>query len=65
MMRTEKLDRRSSHLATSGADELVYAIALAMARRQMRHKWQCRSLSGRRCKPALRPSNAVGARATF
>lgn len=37
-MKTEKRNRRSP-LASSRADELVYAIALAMARRQMRRSW--------------------------
>ena len=41
-MTTEERNRRSPRPATSRADELLYAIALAMARRQMRHKWGCR-----------------------
>ena len=38
-MKTEQRHRRSPRLATSRADELIYAIALAMARRQMRCAW--------------------------
>lgn len=38
-MTTEIRNRPYPRLATSRADELVYAIALAMARRQMRRNW--------------------------
>lgn len=35
--------QRASRLATSRVDELVYAIALAMVRRQMRRSWARRT----------------------
>src|SRR6185312_15391228 len=51
-MTTDKRKQRSSRLATSRADELVYAIALAMARRQMRGIWGCQMPAGITCRPA-------------
>ena len=44
-MSTLERSRRTPHLAASQADELLYAIALAMLRRQMRRKWP-RSVRG-------------------
>ena len=49
-MTTEERTRRPPRLATSQADELVYAIALAMARRQMQRSWGCRLSPSGRCR---------------
>jgi hypothetical protein len=64
-MTTAKRNRRSPRLASSRADELIYAITLAMARRQMRRNWGYQFPSWDEVAGALQNSNAVRAHAAL